>query len=872
MAFGRWDVDEHASPAFAHVLAGKVPPWSTTFGRSTVHYHAFGNDCMTVLATNHGTMFLLDGRRGFTLVGTRDVHDVDPLESLGMVIIRAAGKMGVLSSTGIPRAGPILAGITFGTVYTRRKGTFNGLAIQADLFMPPGNVPELICLVSVHNTTGEEITFDLATCWGTRHVPLSKSLLVSWHGRRAFARGKAMNAALRAATGIQRMLRFDTDGARQRHAGRIRFSTTRDPVPPGTVALMPVHARGTSTPRDSPTDVNHHPAPLALSSDPGSVPVIVPRRDVVGIDGPFSTGLDPSRLPPGGARNGDLVLVSRSSVTVPAGGVVARASRLWLGPLPPPPVDDEDPGKLLAAAIEVARRRSVTLASPAMPWLERECTWHSAYVLSSVFTDEFRGSRRVPQGSVYLFGHGFDGSIRDFCLYLVPLTFMDPELAREFALFVLGCVDPVSGRVPYALHGVGKELSIPLVHSNPSDQYFFVTWAIMQYICFTGDDAFLDEPVRHVAKDGKSVLIPARQVLASVIRHVLSPAIGIGPHGMVRVRDGDWNDGITLMARDRRAFVRDGESCFNSAMLLVAFPAALPVIEALDPGLAQVMRDAITSVSAAVDRAWNGSWYYRGWDGKGNPLGDDTVFLDHHVWLLAGNVVPPDRRAILVTAINDRLIARSMTGAAIMDPPNQRSSILRPGWDVNGGTWHALNSLLAWALRRADPSRAFPFLERSSMHRKAGVYPGIWHGVWSGPDAINADDAEAPGDAFYHAATPMRDFPFMNNNLHAGFLAAAIRVAGISASPGTFTVDLDVPEPFTFTSAIIAITKGPADTTIEIRRPFTRDIEFAVRLPPGVARVVIDGKPLEMPRTDQHLAVPWNRDKPWRELRVVVGG
>ena len=36
--------------------------------------------------------------------------------------------------------------------------------------------------------------------------------------------------------------------------------------------------------------------------------------------------------------------------------------------------------------------------------------------------------------------------------------------------------------------------------------------------------------------------------------------VGFGAHGLLRVMDGDWNDGITLFAGNRRAFVNKGES------------------------------------------------------------------------------------------------------------------------------------------------------------------------------------------------------------------------------------------------------------------------------------------------------------------------
>jgi hypothetical protein len=438
--------------------------------------------------------------------------------------------------------------------------------------------------------------------------------------------------------------------------------------------------------------------------------------------------------------------------------------------------------------------------------------------------------------------------------------------------FIYTCVDE-QGKITYALHGFGKKLVVPGIHANPSDQYFFVTWATAEYIYITRDFQFLDDTIIIKDDEGKGKAFAIKELLGRLIKYALSPELGFGEHGMVRVRDGDWNDGISLMAKNRKKFIKDGESTFNSAMLLLSFAKVLPLVERFDPGLAKDMGSILERVDRAVDKAWNGKWYYRGYDGQGSPLGDDTLYLDHHAWMLQNQALPADKMGVLLENIDKELVARSRCGAAIMHPPNPKSSILPPGWDINGGTWHALNSLLAWGIRARNPEMALKFLQRMSMHNRAEQYPNIWYGIWSGPDAYNADDAERPGEAFYHSSTPMCDFPFMNNNLHAGFIAAAIRYVGIDARHDRLRIDLSAGEPFTFTSRVMSIKKGDSRIEVMPGSAFKEAVLLEITLPEGFkASLRVDVEPAGLGKpavAGGAVQVTWSPETPVQRITIT---
>nr|MDO8118081.1 hypothetical protein [Candidatus Sigynarchaeota archaeon] len=829
---GRWAFDTQGLPVFDHSASRgdeREPASFTTWGSSSTHFHLFGNTCWNALATNHGKVCMLDPRRALTLLGG-DTSDHLGKESLGLGASLIRLQDNTIVSDIQDLSGSCLVQVRFGPGYVQKRTSCGTLLIETTLAIPPVSDPVLISVTKIKNTSPGLVRFDLCSFWDAFHYPLSKSLIVSWNRRIHYARNPHFNRLIKAAVALQRLVKADTDGARHRHAQQIRFSVVRKD---GKIIVMqPIHKKGRKLSPLSPSNLNYHYKPvfLAALSETECVPVVEKSRH---LDELFES---PNRAREGNRiKNGKACLAFRSSMTVDGGQ--EKTFVFMFG------CDDDanisrhiqkyghvtDEMQLLDMIAGWFTRRAITLAIPGKDWLQREIFWHSSYLLGSSFKDEWWNLQRIPQGSVYLLGHGFDGSIRDFSLFVYPMIFMDPSMARESLLFIYSLVDR-DGRIPYALHGFGKKLSIPFIHNNPSDQYFFVIWALTEYIYITRDYDILHENIGiHDEQRGLETATVKEQV-SRLVRFVLSPEIGFGDHDMVHIKDGDWNDGITLMAEDRRAFVSNGESCFNAAMLAFSFDRAIPIITTFDPALAGIMSDALTRVETSIKGVWNGKWFYRGWDGKGNPLGDDTMFLDHHVWLMVNPKMAGAWMDVLVRNVKDELVARSKLGASIMFPPNERNSILPPGWDINGGTWHALNSLLAWGLRVQAPADALDFMERMSMHNKEKTYPGTWYGIWSGPDAYNADYADRPGEAFYHVATPMCDFPFGNNNLHGGMVSAAIRWAGIDARHEGITVDLSAGVPFSFKSAILDINFTPTSIHVVPGQNFKKNVDLAFKL------------------------------------------
>jgi hypothetical protein len=419
-------------------------------------------------------------------------------------------------------------------------------------------------------------------------------------------------------------------------------------------------------------------------------------------------------------------------------------------------------------------RRQLRLELPAAPALAREMSWHAMHLRSAQVRDAVLGARYVPQGSAYSFVHGLQGAPRDYCISAAALAVFDPDGARETLRLCLRLVRP-DGAIAYSHTGAGRPTAAA-VHRAPSDLPLFLLWAASELVFATGDRAFLDE---------------ARPTLVRAWRW-LRDAVGLGEHGLLRVKSGDWNDPITAFAPSRSAFHRRGESSFNSAMAVFVLPRAA----ALLPDEAEGMRALAERLRGAMEAAWAGEWFLRGFDGRGGAIGRDRLFLDANAWCLIARIGSEEQRRALVRAIAERCDDPSPIGPTILDrPAHTRGGLLPPGWDTNGGVWAVISALTAWGYALHDPERAWRCLGKQTLAAHARAYPRVWYGIWSGPDSWNSHHGERPGETFVQPATPMREFPVMNSNAHAGPLLALLRVLGLDATPDGIASTRPAPAP-----------------------------------------------------------------------------
>ena len=810
--FGEWITDEYGLPAYNYTcnqLIDTVAKTKTTYGYSIDHFHQLGNDRIMATAHNGGYIQIFDGTRGFKWLTYRDNRfgklgggiglyhlENEKLNFSDLYTLENLSKI-----TKIERV--------FGIGYFKKTSILSDMKIQHNICTPFSDDPVIISefIISSDNNKSRNNEIQLVDLWDVNMHPILKSLIVTWKNRKKFGSSKLLNLTGRIITIIMTLIRRDTENSRRKFAKKFRFPIDFNSEL-NSIIISPKYRKKPLKSRTEQSKHDYYPKSLfftMINETEGRF--FIDKRNLLKEDRVsirWNSELKYNKI-----KKKDLCLGAGISLNL-SGTEDHRFITL---------IGYEESNKieeLIKKYKKILTDQSIlewnannwktsliSLKIQNYPELFREIMWHSYYTRSALFFDEYYKNHRLYQGSVYLFGHGIDGSVRDYVFYLNSLILIDSKIAREFLIFIFSLISK-DGALPYALYGYGKT-STAYVHSRPSDIYLFLLWGIEQYVYLTRDYELLEEPFPFYNEpDLRSTVAEKVELL---ITYLISEKVGFGEHDLIKSNDGDWSDGISLMVKNRKKFKKYGESTFNSSFALYIIPRVLELVKISNNQLVNSCLEKLESLKQAILKSYNGRWFYRGWDGQGKPIGDKNLYLEHHTWLLISKILENKVAREIMEQINEILDKPSPIGQYISYPPQKTYlTILPKGWDVNGGIWHAMNSLLTWGYSQYDNAKAFNSLIKNSLYNRANKYPNMWYGIWSAPDSYIADYADNAGEAFYHFATPMCDFPIMNLNSHATYLLSVIKMVGIDADSSGLVIDPHlINEKFVFKSPLIEL-------------------------------------------------------------------
>jgi hypothetical protein len=474
------------------------------------------------------------------------------------------------------------------------------------------------------------------------------------------------------------------------------------------------------------------------------------------------------------------------------------------------------------------------------PVLQRETAWHSYNLLSAVVYNAFHGVHLVPQGSAYLYLHGADGAPRDQALFTLPMTYLNPELARDMLRLIMRLTDGQTGQITYAFAGYGVCSDALGVHNKPSDLDLFFLLALAEYLAATGDRAFLDEEVPFYPpkqpptfSDGLTVLHHVR----AAIRHLFE-GTGVGEHGLLKVGSGDWSDAVVLenALRDGPGpfgvtyenSKANGESVPNTQMAIYVLPliAALVRDDALDIYLA----GRVDKLRDALRPQWNPRGYYNRAVLRGvtnNPITISDFELEAQPWAVISGAAAaePGCQETLIQNVN-----------AVLDVPSPVGALLKSG----GMVWPAVSQLLTWAYAKAGRGDlAWRSLNRHTFAAHAHYFPAVWFNIWTGPDGVNGPTADPPGGTWATPMTPMTDFPAMNANQDAMALLGLLRVCGVEPAPGGLLMRPVVPrERWTLDTPLLLLRREPGRIFGEYRAHNDGEITLYIATPQNETQAV----------------------------------
>jgi len=831
-AFGRWGLDEAGKPIYEYMIdqhADDAALYFTTESlqgpdgpNARTHWAAIGNHRINATFSNDGVIEVTTQDRGVEYLNKLD--DEQAWFGGGFSYIDDGEETYSTSYRDRPKSADTRR--VFGMGYAEAASAYRDLLVRRRSYAPWGDAPYLIDEVTIENLGSETKQLSHYEVFDVARRPID----INWAVSGAVGSVPASARAARDATNQH----FDEAVAYDAAARRLSLRRSHAP------GFEPV-------PKDQPAPSNDYPPDPFLQMLVGDVSDTFTEktsffgagdRSAPEVVSEALSGEGTSSGARGDARNGlgqPRMFGLKTKLTLAAGAQQKLRFAYGYAPMAEsfevdPKFSDESFDGLAEYRSELEKRDFV-FASNDEPALTRELAWHAYAMEASVGRRDYFEGPVVPQGSAYLYLHGADGAARDLGLFALPLTYIDPPLARAELELYMRVQFAADGRFTYAFQGHGM-LDDAGVHHSPSDLDLFFLWALGEYIGATGDERFFDEKVPFWPKEALPDAVVMDHVVAS-LRHLFDE-VGTGAHGLVRVGTGDWSDGIVFEAPlDKHDFVAEnGESVPNTQMAIAVLPRIASMIEGRDPDLAEEIRGHVEAYRTALPTAWGGAFFGRAYFGDDVLVRGDEIDLEAQVWSLIGSSYASDAdRNGAIEAIY-----------ATLDKPSPAGAMLR----ANGQVWPAISALLTEGYAVSQPELAWSHFKRNTMFAHALAYPEVWFGIWDAPDGMNGPVGDRPGGTWYSVVTPMTDYPVQNNNAHAMPLYAALRMAGLSATAHGLRVAPKIPlDDFSLKTALCDVRRTPG----ELRVRYT-PIGAAVRrvqivAPPGtmISEAFVNGVP-----------------------------
>ncbi|QYY36758.1 hypothetical protein [Ruficoccus sp. ZRK36] len=229
-----------------------------------------------------------------------------------------------------------------------------------------------------------------------------------------------------------------------------------------------------------------------------------------------------------------------------------------------------------------------------------------------------------------------------------------------------------------------------------SDNHVWIAYTVNRLIMEAGDKALLETPIPF--NDGSPGTL-----YEHVKRSVSYYDTDRGPHGLMKIRSGDWNDCLNRIGSKGQ-----GESVWLSMAWAGACRqfAELARLCGKDEDARQAEKWADDMADLIDQQTWDGEWYLRachddgGWlGGSENELG--TLFLLPQAWSVYTGIAKGDRGAKAMDAA-DRHLTTPLGTASVLNPypqPDSRIGAMSEktaGTHENGGVYlHACAFKLA---------------------------------------------------------------------------------------------------------------------------------------------------------------------------------
>ena len=371
-----------------------------------------------------------------------------------------------------------------------------------------------------------------------------------------------------------------------------------------------------------------------------------------------------------------------------------------------------------------------SFSEEADPTMRRELIWH-AYSLEAMATySSYYHETKIPQGTIYDYNWGKHASARDNLQHALPCVYYNPKLAKSTLRYLMerttsfGEVKLIEYENGYAEHE----------GYFTSDQQLFMFLLLSEYLRVTGDYDFLKEEQEPFPCDGSGKKVTVLHMVEKLFAF-LRDTIGVGPHGLVRLYNSDWNDTIYYIEKvPYLTVVRGGESHMNSAMVCSIFQTLIPQLK--KGGAAQKLTE--------------------------------NMFLEPMGYTLQMKDYPLEGKKVLYKEMQKRLYQGEKLGARQQQTPQFDSPDYDKGSRENGGFWWALNAPVICGLASWDKAEARRLLQNMTLSHMSECFPDYWCCYWDASN--NVESSLIPQEGLSDQSFTYSDVPHCCAHPHAWIL------------------------------------------------------------------------------------------------------